>query len=111
MQLEGAKVLVTGAAGGLGRALAAAFTARGASLVLTARRLDQLGPTAEGSHAIAADLADPAAVEALPRYLVEGPTQRAPPLSCDNFFLRSSLTSIGLALPSVARMIWPTKKP
>lgn len=67
MDLSGAKVLVTGATGGIGQALATAFAAQGAQVVLTGRRTDVLEPLAEklGGRAIAADLADRAAVEAL----------------------------------------------
>jgi short-subunit dehydrogenase len=70
MQIEGARVLLTGASGGLGRAIATALHDRGAHLLLTARRAEvldeicaELGSRAEG---LPADLADPADVEALP---------------------------------------------
>ncbi|MFI0487243.1 SDR family NAD(P)-dependent oxidoreductase [Actinomadura sp. 9N215] len=69
MELRGANVLLTGASGGIGRALAAALAGRGARLVLTGRRADVLEPLAErlggGARAIAADLADRAAAERL----------------------------------------------
>lgn len=67
MKLRGAKVLLTGATGGIGQALAEAFAARGGEVVLTGRRTDVLEPLAErlGGRAIAADLADPAAPEQL----------------------------------------------
>jgi len=60
-------VIVTGAAGNLGRAIAHAFAARGANLVLLDRRREQL----DGSHGnetpqrlhIAVDLLDPAQVD------------------------------------------------
>jgi short-subunit dehydrogenase len=60
MELSGRTVLVTGATGGLGQALARALHARGARLRLTGRRTDVLGPLAAevGAEAIAADLAD-----------------------------------------------------
>ncbi|XRQ07346.1 SDR family NAD(P)-dependent oxidoreductase [Actinomadura welshii] len=65
MDLRGANVLVTGATGGIGRALATALADRGAQVVLTGRRTDVLEPLAErlGGRAIAADLADRAAAE------------------------------------------------
>ncbi len=63
MNLAGAHVLLTGATGGLGHAIARARAARGASLTLTGRRAEVLEPLAEelGGRAVAADLADPAA--------------------------------------------------
>jgi short-subunit dehydrogenase len=61
------RILVTGATGGLGQAIARAVAARGAHVVLTGRRADVLGPLASeiGGTALEADLADPAAVERL----------------------------------------------
>ncbi|HEX2314550.1 MAG TPA: SDR family NAD(P)-dependent oxidoreductase [Thermomonospora sp.] len=65
MDLRGAKVLLTGATGGIGRALAVALAARGGEVVLTGRRTDVLEPLAEklGGRAIPADLADRDAIE------------------------------------------------
>ncbi len=67
MNLSGSRVLLTGATGGLGHAIARALSARGAELVLTGRRLDVLEPLAAelGGRAVASDLADPSAVDAL----------------------------------------------
>jgi short-subunit dehydrogenase len=63
MNLAGTKVLLTGATGGLGQAIARALAERGATLTLTGRRADVLEPLAGelGGRALAADLADPAA--------------------------------------------------
>jgi short-subunit dehydrogenase len=61
MNLHGARVLLTGATGGLGHAIARALHARGATLTLTGRRIDVLEPLAAeiGGRAIEADLAVP----------------------------------------------------
>jgi len=58
--LTDGNVLVTGATGGIGHAIARAFAARGASLVLTGRRLEVLEPLAQevGGRAVACDLSD-----------------------------------------------------
>ncbi|WP_028811988.1 SDR family NAD(P)-dependent oxidoreductase [Streptomyces flavidovirens] len=67
MDLRGAKVLVTGATGGIGQALAGALAARGGEVVLTGRRTDILEPLAEklGGQALPADLADRDSIEEL----------------------------------------------
>jgi len=64
--LGGARVLLVGASGGIGRPLAAALADRGAHLALAARdrsRLDQLGVGEQ--HTFAFDLGDAAAAEPL----------------------------------------------
>lgn len=67
MNLSGRTVLLTGATGGLGQAIARALAARGATPVLTGRRAEVLEPLAAeiGGRAVACDLADRAAVERL----------------------------------------------
>lgn len=67
MQIQGSSILVTGAAGGLGTAIARELHRRGASLVLSGRNvaaLDQLAGELEAEVEIA-DLADRADVERL----------------------------------------------
>jgi short-subunit dehydrogenase len=67
MQIDGARVLLTGATGGLGQAIARALAQRGAQLTLTGRRTDVLEPLAQetGGRAIEADLSVPDAPERL----------------------------------------------
>jgi len=67
MTLVSGKVLVTGATGGLGQAIARAFAARGAQLLLTGRRADVLQPLAAelDARALACDLGRRADVERL----------------------------------------------
>ena len=67
MELAGRSVLVTGATGGLGQAIARALRARGASLLLTGRRAEVLEPLAAetGGRALTCDLADRDDVERL----------------------------------------------
>jgi short-subunit dehydrogenase len=67
VNLSGRSVLLTGATGGLGQAIARALTARGARLVLTGRRADVLEPLAAevGGRAIVCDLAEADEVERL----------------------------------------------
>jgi short-subunit dehydrogenase len=69
VKLAGRTVLLTGATGGLGGAIARALVAKGATLVLTGRRADALEALAAetGGRPIACDLADPGAAESLAR--------------------------------------------
>src|SRR5262245_28672749 len=70
MDLAGRNALLTGATGGLGRAIALALAQRGASLALSSRKpeaLEQLAAELPGSghRALPADLAEPGAAEQL----------------------------------------------
>ncbi len=67
MRIAGSTVLLTGATGGLGEAIARELSGRGAKLILTGRRTDVLeGLAGElGARALAADLADRTAVDRL----------------------------------------------
>jgi short-subunit dehydrogenase len=67
MSVIGGNVLVTGATGGIGRAIALAFAERGATLTLSGRRLEVLEPLAAEAHgrAVACDLSDRADVQRL----------------------------------------------
>ncbi len=65
--LEGKRAVVTGAAGGMGLAIAQAFSQAGCRLVLVdvaAARLSEALAGIDGAHGIAADLGDPAAARA-----------------------------------------------
>jgi uncharacterized protein len=64
VRLSGARVLLTGATGGLGQAIARALRAAGAHLTLTGRQTDVLEPLASelSADSIAADLSAPADV-------------------------------------------------
>jgi short-subunit dehydrogenase len=70
MDLEGKTILLTGATGGLGRAIAAELAGRRASMVLSSRKPEQLAELAEalpgeGHRTAVADLALPGAGERL----------------------------------------------
>jgi short-subunit dehydrogenase len=70
MELAGKTALLTGATGGLGRAIAQALAARGAQLILSSRKAEALEALAaklpgEGHRALPADLGEPGAAETL----------------------------------------------
>lgn len=70
MDLAGNTALLTGATGGLGRAIAKALAGRGAKLVLSGRKAEALEALAaelpgEGHRILPADLAEPGAAEKL----------------------------------------------
>ena len=68
MQISGSTVLLTGATGGLGQAIARALHARGGELILTGRRVEVLGPLAAelgGARTHAVDLSQAAEIDRL----------------------------------------------
>jgi short-subunit dehydrogenase len=67
MDISGSKVLLTGATGGLGQAIARALRTKGADLILTGRRLDVLEPLAAelSARALAVDLSEAAEIDRL----------------------------------------------
>jgi short-subunit dehydrogenase len=67
MNVAGRTVLITGATGGLGHAIARRLAAAGARIVLSGRRADVLSELADeiGAEVAPADLSDPDAVRAL----------------------------------------------
>jgi short-subunit dehydrogenase len=70
MELAGRSALLTGATGGLGRAIAAGLAARGARLILSGRGREALEALAaelpgDGHRVLPADLAEPGAAEKL----------------------------------------------
>ena len=67
MRISGSTVLLTGATGGLGAAIARELHGRGAQLILTGRRMEVLEAQAAelGARALAADLGDRADVDRL----------------------------------------------
>jgi short-subunit dehydrogenase len=69
VQITGSTVLLTGATGGIGHAIARSLAERGATLILSGRRVDVLEPLAQelDGRALAVDLAEPAEIERLVR--------------------------------------------
>ena len=67
MALIDGRVLLTGATGGIGQAIAKAFAERGATLILSGRRIDVLDDLANelGAQSVAGDLSDRADVDRL----------------------------------------------
>jgi short-subunit dehydrogenase len=67
VQISGSTVLLTGATGGLGQAIARALSARGAKLILTGRRSEVLEPLAAelDARALSVDLSDADGVDRL----------------------------------------------
>jgi short-subunit dehydrogenase len=70
MELAGKTVLLTGATGGLGRAIASSLASRGARLVLSSRKAEELEQLAgslpgDGHRPLVADLAEPGTLDPL----------------------------------------------
>ncbi len=90
MSLVNGKVLVTGATGGIGQAIARAFGARGANLILTGRRaevLDELA-TEVGGRALSCDLSD--------REQVQNLAEQATAAELDVFVANAALPASGV---------------
>lgn len=73
MRISGSTVLLTGATGGIGHAIARAVAARGGRLIVTGRRADRLEQLATelNGRALAVDLAEPDEVDRLVREVGE----------------------------------------
>lgn len=66
MKLDGKTIIVTGGSAGIGREIARQLRSKGAQVTITGRNPDRLAEMrAEGFEAIAADLSNPAGVDAL----------------------------------------------
>ncbi|HEY3960740.1 MAG TPA: SDR family NAD(P)-dependent oxidoreductase [Solirubrobacteraceae bacterium] len=67
MQISGSTILLTGATGGIGQAIARALHERGGTLILTGRRTEVLEPLAAelGARTLAVDLSDRAEIDRL----------------------------------------------
>jgi short-subunit dehydrogenase len=70
MEIAGKRILLTGATGGIGRAIAAALASRGGALVLSSRKAAELetlaaGLPGGGHSVVVSDLAEPGAAERL----------------------------------------------
>ena len=119
-------VMITGASGNLGRALAAAFEANGGSVALVDRRRDRLEAAygAEGDRLfLAADLTDPDAVEAAAQAAMDRhgqidvlcniaggfrmgpPVHETPPADFDFMFGINTRTVVNTARAVVPRML------
>ncbi|TDH34305.1 SDR family NAD(P)-dependent oxidoreductase [Pseudohoeflea suaedae] len=72
MKMTGNTILITGGNGGIGRALAEAFLAKGNEVIVTGRdkaKLEDVVSANPGIHAMELDVADPKAIEAFAQKL------------------------------------------
>lgn len=70
-ELHGRSILLVGASGGLGAALATELSGRGATLTLVGRRTDALANVAVPGHRVSLDLRDPRSCETAVRAAIE----------------------------------------
>ncbi|GAA1870907.1 SDR family NAD(P)-dependent oxidoreductase [Asanoa iriomotensis] len=91
-----ARILITGASDGLGRALALALASQGHELVLHGRHADRLAEVARATGAVAlrADLASPAAVRALAAEVAD---------RCDALDVLVNNAAVGFGAPGAPR--------
>ena len=119
--MTGRSVLVAGATGGLGSAIARDLARRGATLTLVARRAEMLETLDVDGHRVALDLRDPSACETAVRAAVDhagrldvvvnavgvvafGPVEELSVDAMEELFLTNTFIPIGLAKAALAAL-------
>ena len=102
MKLAGSRVLLTGASGGIGRALAEALLEAGASLLLVARRADSLADLAQQHpqqvQVVVADLACSTGLDAVQAAVADCEARLGP---IDRLVNAAAITVTPTTLPNV----------